>query len=516
MMIPVRPGDTRVLADARSMRDENIDLYLGVDLDNDGVADPEEVRCTAVTSTLVERCEFPLQAGDQTWWAMVHTRGPAQAVLVEAWAYNSENTASGGDIAATGPGHLAEGESFPVRVSWNTAGQPTGRAMYAMLQVGNNGGTPALVPIRIERPVVLATPHALGAEPFQVAVAPGGRQDRLYVDVPWFANRLTVRVNGQVSRVKLTARLTSMPPTLHILPAPPTGTKQYTWSPGPAGSSYQISSPGFGRWYIIIDNPEIYDQVVSVSAEVEYADVAEVQRGSWYNPDRSGHGLILHPAGPDWAGLWYTYLQDGTPTWYYLQGPAPSGDRIWRGSIYRATWNGSANYLTPVGQALVTPNGTSMTFSYRLDGESASERMERLGYGCPMLGGSPLDVSSHWFDPEHAGTGYSVQMWDDYEFYAAFVYDGRGVPRFLTAEIDGFAGADAVLKLEQLRGFCPLCAYPAAPQRFDVGNLRRRFAGGSFAGIEIDAIWTDGVPGAWSSSDAVIPLGGPESMQGCE
>jgi hypothetical protein len=46
--------------------------------------------------------------------------------------------------------------------------------------------------------------------------------------------------------------------------------------------------------------------------------------GGFYNPQRSGNGLFLYPAGSEWAGLWYTYLQDGTPTWYYLQGQAPA------------------------------------------------------------------------------------------------------------------------------------------------------------------------------------------------
>ena len=61
-----------------------------------------------------------------------------------------------------------------------------------------------------------------------------------------------------------------------------------------------------------------------VSATIVGADAPVVRPGSYFNPDRSGHGVFLYPAGDQWTGLWYTYFQDRTPTWYYLQGPQPN------------------------------------------------------------------------------------------------------------------------------------------------------------------------------------------------
>ena len=153
--------------------------------------------------------------------------------------------------------------------------------------------------------------------------------------------------------------------------------------------------------------------------------------------------------------------------------------------------------------------------SYSLDGEQGSELLQPLGAGCPTLGGQPLDASSHWFDPAKAGTGYSVQLFPNYEFYAAFVYDSRGVARFLTSEAGSFRGADATLPLEQLTGFCPLCTRTGAPTRADVGTLRRRFDATGLVQMQLDAIYTGGVPGAWTGNDLVQALGGAGTTQGC-
>jgi hypothetical protein len=275
-----------------------------------------------------------------------------------------------------------------------------------------------------------------------------------------------------------------------------------------------VEAPNPGRWYVLAWNydPDVQDITLGVDFS---AQGPEVRPGSYFNPARPGSGLFLYPAGNQWAGLWYTYAEDSSPTWYYLQGPASGAGGVWTGDIYRAAWDGSANHLTRIGMATVAPSALdAFTFSYTLDGLSGSEPMTALGRGCPSAGGMPQDLSSHWFDPAHAGTGYSVQMWENYEYFAAFIYDSLGVPRFLAAEGSGFGGAQAVLALQQLRGSCPTCAF-APSQRSDVGTLLRRISGGRLDTVEVDVEFAGGVPGLWSSQHTVELLGGPGSTQGC-
>ena len=43
--------------------------------------------------------------------------------------------------------------------------------------------------------------------------------------------------------------------------------------------------------------------------------------GLWYNPSRPGHGLDIQLSGSTLVATWYTYEDDGTPTWYQAVGP---------------------------------------------------------------------------------------------------------------------------------------------------------------------------------------------------
>jgi hypothetical protein len=168
-----------------------------------------------------------------------------------------------------------------------------------------------------------------------------------------------------------------------------------------------------------------------------------------------------------------------------------------------------------VGHASIVPVGRdAFQFTYTLDGVTGSEPMAALGAGCPSWRGAPLDRSSHWFDPRSAGTGYSVQMWPNYEMHVAFVYDARGMPVFLIAESSRFGGDRATLNASLLEGFCPTCQRIAPPRRRDVGVLVRTISAQGFQ-YELDSIFEGDVPGVWSAMDDVRLLGGDGTAQGC-
>ena len=197
--------------------------------------------------------------------------------------------------------------------------------------------------------------------------------------------------------------------------------------------------------------------------------------------------------------------------------PAPGVTGGWSSPLLRAAWDGDSRELVQVGRVVLTPVGPDrFAWSYEIDGEAGSETFESLGRGCPTLDGDVVDASSTWFDPDHAGTGYSVQLFPDYEYYAAFVYDALGVPRFITAERGSFGGADELIDLEQLRGFCPLCERAGDPERDTIGVFGRGFD--DVPTLEFMAaagLFSGDVDGTWSQEDDVQPLGGPGATQGC-
>lgn len=491
-----------------------VDLYLGLDANGDGQPSQDEVRCTA-SLPATKSCGVLLpapQAG--AYWVMLHNRG-AEPASAQVAAFDVPLLDGDGTLVATGPGQLAAAEAFDARLSWQDLGLLEGERRRGYVRVESAPGVVAGgFTVRLHRNAANEEPLLLASgKPVTLRLAPGASHRRIFIDVPEGSTNLRVSTSAPDAsfRIQLVHGGADADPADTTVPeAPAAGVATARVKRGDVLQAV----PAPGRWYVVARNEGAMPGAMTLTATVEGA-APVVRPGSYYNAARPGHGLFLYPAGNQWAGLWYAYADDGRPTWYYLQGAAPGANGAWAGDLYRAAWHGTSNVLAKVGLATVTPSGPdAFTFSYTLDGLSGSEPMAALGRGCPALAGLPQDLSSHWFNRQRAGTGYSVQLWEQYEYLAAFVYDGRGEPRFLAGERSGFGGAETVLALEQLRGACPTCAW-VPPVRTNVGTLLRRITNGALSRIEIDVEYTDGVPGTWTAIDDVELLGGPGTAQGC-
>lgn len=514
----------RVLVDARSLSSGNVDVYLGVDSNRDGRASADELRCSSGMSTTSERCEMAVavpSCGNLAYWMLVVNAGAA-AHTARVETFEVPMDAGDGSLVATGSGTVAARATFPLRLGWNAPGLADTQSRVGYLTVQSAAGANVgSIPVRINRAGRVESGLALASGEDKVVRLPAGAaHDRLFIDVPSGATTLAVTARGSEGVDLYLARVpapvaSSAIPAISAAPARSAAAAVSAATSPVQTLSVSGASLLPGRWYIVPSNRSARIGEVAIRATVT-GTAPVVRSGGYFNTARSGHGLFLYPAGSDWAGLWYTYLQDGSSTWYYLQGRAPGANGQWRGTIYRSAWDGSRNALAAVGEAVATPTGAdAFTFSYRLDGQTGSEAFSSFGRGCPTLNGAPLNASSHWFDPARAGTGYSVQLFPNYEFYAAFVYDAAGVPRFLTAEREAFGGATASATLEQLTGFCPLCAWTARPTRRAVGTLARSYASGSLSIMTLDATYAAGVSGRWIGTDSVQALGGTASRQGC-
>ena len=374
------------------------------------------------------------------------------------------------------------------------------------------------------RPFTVATEgFALSSGVTVASALPAGRsEERWYIDVPANATRLSIasisaqNIDLHAARVAAAVPATAIP---SIDAAPARSLAQASAVTASGNETIVVNAPAAGRWYLTPTNSAAQAASYTLRATVEATPPA-IRPGGYFNPGRPGHGLFVHPAGGEWAGLWYTYDAANQPTWYYLQGTAPGANGQWNGTLYRARWDGAAAQLQPVGNAVLTAgteNGFS--FSYNLDGVAGSEAFRPFGRGCPSVGGgAAVDASQHYFDPARAGSGYSVQLMTApaaYEFYAAFIYDSRGHPRFLVAERGGTGARDESVALEQLRGFCPQCTH-AAVTRQPAGTLRRVYSSsGVLERIVLDARFGGGLSGAWNVTDTVRMLDDSRRAQGC-
>jgi hypothetical protein len=499
-------------------------VIVGRDIDADRMPDAGEEVCRGTTGGS-STCRHETTTTRGFWIVTQVVAGAAADVLTESHVLGLSPCVPCADVpfqkngamVATGPGSVPAGAAFPVRLGWDVPGLTAGRTFVGELRIERiPGEIVAHVPVRLRRSGTTFEPVALVSErDVRVILRPGQAHERMFIDVP--PGTSLMRVLASPNRNPAPA---GYGVTLHVAYAGPAPAGPQVGTAPPrdtagvrVGTSVIIDDPAPGRWFVTPVGTGAAASDTNVNA-LFYNDSPNIRRGSYYNPARGGHGVFVYPAGTQRAMLWYTYLQDGSPTWYYAQAKATTGDSSWTSPVYRAAWDGAGRTLTPIGSVVLTPRDAAggITMSYTIDGFTGSETLDPWLTGCPMHDGQPLDVSAHWFDPASPGYGYTAQVVPGYEFFAAFVYDGRGAPRFLVAERPGpFDAGGGPLNLDQLRGFAPLGPH-APPVRTTVGTFARGYGAGTLAAIGTEATFVDGVPGTWARSGETTPLTG---TQGC-
>src|SRR5690606_23604613 len=239
---------------------------------------------------------------------------------------------------AIGPGHVAQDEAFPVRISWNAPDLLPGERKLGYLLLGAKAGREGKtgrIPVTITRTGNTDAPAALVSGRTRVMkLAAGDAQERLFIDVPPNASALSISTSGE-GEVDLYAAWTgdfaSPNASTGIDAAPARGEAEATSIHPGANESIDLHEPPFkpGRWYITPVNSGTEDASFELTASISYSagsppvQAPTPQFGGYYNPARSGSGAFLYEAGSSWALIVYSYLDDGTPTWYLGASPQP-------------------------------------------------------------------------------------------------------------------------------------------------------------------------------------------------
>ena len=429
----------------------------------------------------------------------------------------------GGRLFATGPTRAAAGATVKAKVSWDALpGTPTTPLAARLVVESSPGVVVATRDLQLFRRDWLPAARALSEGVATTVAVPAWNkvveESRLYFPVPPHARSVRIQVTAAVD-VDVYATLINDFSAVY----PQLGTGNARIAPSASNTSTSLAkeidvpTPADGtpsRILVTLARPNsssLNYQNATVTARVQTQVAAPAfQSGQYYNPERPGHGVFVDFAGDQWVAVWYTYLEDGTPTWYYSQAPAPvaGGSGLWSAPLFRIGWNGTGTTSTEVGQMLVTPTGdTSMVFSYNIDGDSGTEKMARLGggSGCPTSAGAPLDATGHWYSPSQAGFGYSAQYEPSQEIYAAYLYDASGVARWLIGAKPWDESVTQV-NLEQLLGSCPTCGYSATVSTL-TGQLTRTLGTNAdgkrgLTQINVNAPLLAPLSGTWSQSRA--------------
>ena len=506
------PVTYRLRASAVAPRD-GLQLAVGRDTDGDSQPDAAEEVCSSPSSYATEVCQFEVAstaAPARYWIALQNEGGVAITATLESFVVPLQ-AMPGSNLVASGPGRTSPGEAFKVRVIHDDPSLVAGAVRVGYLLVQPTAGSTALeVPVRLSRSGTSVEPFALANGAARAVTLPAGAShNRLYFDVPPHATAVQFSTSGSTGNLDLyVARVAA--PTGPAIADAPAWDNNAALRAATAGGNETLTVSGAtlapGRWYVVPVNATGAEVSASVTATVTAQGARPAfLSGQYVNLARDGHGIFVDFAGPQgapdqWVTVWYTYLEDGTPTWYYSQGASPTAAGIWKADLLRVSWDGGATHAVDVGDVIITATATqAMTFSFNLDGQSGFEPMIRVGGGsCPSHLSQPLDVSGHWFAPSLSGFGYTYLATgggNPQEVFIPYVYDGQGVPRWLYGQKNFVAGSNG-FNLQWFSGFSPLAA-PVGLIGTPAGTGSRTLASNNVTTMAVDSDFGGALVGTW-------------------
>ncbi|PKM07405.1 MAG: hypothetical protein CVV14_08585 [Gammaproteobacteria bacterium HGW-Gammaproteobacteria-4] len=511
------PANYRLVVDIPASSADDVDLYVGADFDGDGQPSEAEELCASTSPGDSEHCELDIQhpggSSNLTYWwlAQNFTAGASGSDTISVSSTLVPLDASDTGLTVTGPGRTGKFDPFTLRVAWNDPDFKPGQTRTGFALIAPTpGNVVAQVPVTLIRDSTPSVPRALvNKVELPIAVAAGETLDRIFFDVPPNAREVTFTATGAAGVDLYAAPLAVTPFTGVTTIAPAPARAQAVSSDLSANANKSISVSGTvltpGRWYLTpVAKAGAATQNIVLRAAITQADPAPVFHfGHYWDSSRGGTGLFIDKADgtpQQWVMVWYTYLEDGTPTWYIIQAPAPAAatDTV-RGDILRVVWNGAATSFTPVGTMILNPTEAErITLSFMLDGKAGSQTLQRLGVaGCPVFSGADLDVTGHWFSPDKPGFGYSAQLQPDQEIFAAYLYDQQGFPRWLFWNVSGLNPAAPMPMHQFIGGACPSCSAATASNQA-VGLLTRTYAANDIVQIGLNAELQPPLTGIWS------------------
>ncbi len=485
------PAGFRLLANASSTSAQDVDLYVGEDVDADGLPDEFEELCRSAVSIASERCELAIASrpvARQYWVLAQNFRAGLSSTdplrvstsLVELKADPAST------LTVTAPASIERLQTLSMRLALDAPSSVPGERLIGYIGLSAVAAAPqpfAWMEVEIERGSdPLAERALVPGRAIDLRLAGNAAAERLFVDVPNNASALTIRSSGSGEIDLYAARVAE--PTTPVIAAAPARSQAQASALG-AGANHTLIVSGAtlapGRWYVTPVNTSATSTTFSLITELSYATPrAQPRFGAYFDPSRDGSGLFLFPVGGSWGLAWYAYLEDGTPTWYLGAAARPGAMQgQWHVDLLRYRWNDSEAIGTRVGEALLSINETlGFTFNWSLDSASGSQKMQWIGETrCPNVAGSTLDVTGLWFSPERTGFGYSVIGSPDFQSVGAYFYDQRGVARWSLGT--GMPFSATSITTQDRRGSCPLCTYAAPTVTAQTGILNVSYSSAS-------------------------------------
>lgn len=226
-----------------------------------------------------------------------------------------------------------------------------------------------------------------------------------------------------------------------------------------------------------------------------------LRSGIWWNPAESGWGLFVFDQGDVLAAAWYTYDNDGEPTWFLLPARIESPG-VYAGQILRFTGTpfdriGSTTNAVDslLGNGRLKFASGRLDFQYTVGATTQTKTLEPFPFGgrqveCRAHTGvsrsTVTDYSDIW-QGTASGWGLFIVQVDDQLFPAWYTYDADGEAIFLiglaTRRSDGSFNGPL---FRQANGtpYLQINGSPASTDATQVGDVTLRFSNGDTGTFE--------------------------------
>lgn len=289
------------------------------------------------------------------------------------------------------------------------------------------------------------------------------------------------------------------PLSLSALAAQASTSAPMTFTAVPTGLGHRLALDRDGDG--ISDSAELNQG--SNPADASATALTPVQ-GLWFNPLRSGHGFDLQRLGNFLFVTWYTYNDDGSPTWYQASGEFDASP--WSADLSRFTLNSGGGVTgETVGQAsLDFTDARNATFSWTLNGRRSSEAFQLLAASNDT---TQRNYTGTWYNPDDSGWGVTFYTQGNVRVSVLYFYDAENQPRWVLGQSDnGVSGSTDMLSFV---GFCPDCER-VEPANQPAGQLSLEFTGLRGALFGSTAFYPDLPNSSWDRNDtAIVPLNDP-------
>ncbi len=507
--VEVTANTLRLIATTGDTTATDMDLYIGLDSNGNGIPEASETVCASTTTGSEEHCDL-LQPVAGQWWVMMHSYTNTDGVEASL-SFAAINSGAGSTLIATGPSGLAEDETGTIRVSWQNVEATTGDELWGAIAVGTGPASPlniGVIPVTYSRfgEADLQKSVILGNDsPASFVLRPGNIHKRLVFDVPPGGGSVDFSLSAAdaADNSDLRFNLYRMvfpdafndAPSVTLMPDDLPGKGQNSGN-GNNGPSVTVSGGALnpGRYYIAAENTGGDSIAVTARAVYQGGSPRIMPRtGIWGDGaygGTGGQGFEYAEINNAWFAIWYTYNEDATPTWYFVgSGALGANDNSHTVNILEFTNNPAMNpptqKFTVVGKATFTAiSETDMKVSYILNGEYGSSSLNPLSSNtCVLQGGNPVPITGTWAPtiPAAGGIGGSSVEYGDSKTLIQYLYDDFGEPRWVVSGSD--ANPPPAREAWEFRGFCPTCDF-VQPSFSVVGTMSQTYSSDS-AGEQI-------------------------------